>query len=115
MEENPGPIRLNTVSLPSSPRTVFNQKNPAVPIFAGHDWSEPDWQCGRCGNILATGVAMWPHGEGAVRFLPPATGGEASVLSVSIPQGAHIQSEGGSMIVKCARCGSFNELVPAEE
>ncbi|MGA2964317.1 MAG: hypothetical protein ABSD96_21865 [Candidatus Korobacteraceae bacterium] len=115
MDENPDAIRLKAVPLLSSPRTVFKQRDPALPVFVGHDWSEPDWECGHCGNVLATGVMIQPHGEGVVRYLPPATGGDASVLTVEIRQETYIQSSGGSMIVKCARCGSFNELVPADE
>jgi hypothetical protein len=78
----------------------------------------PDWQCGQCGNTLATKVMIEPgvtDGGRKVRWLPAVTGGEINVLSVSTPAGEYIQSEGGPMLVKCAACGSFNELVPAEE
>src|ERR1700690_4382738 len=105
MEGKPAAINLKLVPWPSEPRTIFNQKDPATPVFVGTDWGEPDWNCGNCDNVLATDVTIQPYGQGAMRFLPPATGGEVSLLSVSIPQGTYIQSEGGSMLVRCARCG----------
>jgi hypothetical protein len=119
MGERPEAIKLRIVPQPSVPRTIFNQRDSSVPVFIGQHWGEPDWQCGQCGNVLAINVLMiCPHeplNGPVIRELPPASGGETSVLSVSIPRDSYIESEGGSMIVKCALCGSFNELVPADE
>jgi hypothetical protein len=111
--ENPEPIRLKVIPELTDIRTIWVQKDTLVPVFKGKDWQEPDWECGACGNVLATGVLIRPHTEG-VRFLPEATGGEMSPLGASVSTGTHFQSVGGRMVVECAFCRSFNELVPEE-
>jgi hypothetical protein len=98
----------------SSRRTVINQKDKNVPVFDGQDPAQPEWHCGSCRNVLATGVMMHPVGPGAVRFLPFPEGGETSILSIAVPKGRFIQSESGPVVIKCAGCGSFNETVPSE-
>src|SRR5580658_10408352 len=102
------PIRLRVIPQPVTPRTIFNQKDATEPVFRGeNDLMCPDWQCGRCANLLVTNVVMVVK-PGMTRCLPAPLGGEVSVLSVSIPsEGGITQSEGGVMVVKCAACGSF--------
>jgi len=109
----PAPIRLRVV-VPNLPRTILNQRNKSVPIFKGKDPDEPNWQCGDCGNTLATATAMGPCTPGAMRFLPFPEGGDYSVLSVDVPVGTHVASVEGPILVKCGDCGAFNELVPID-
>ena len=107
-------IKLKVILAPPTPRTVFKQKDAGVPVFDGGDVMEPDCQCGLCGTVLVKGVMIREVPPDAVRLLPMPEGGEEWVLSVSVPAGQYIQSQGGRMVVKCAACGSFNELVPSD-
>lgn len=108
------PIRLRVISRPrSGTRTVMNQKNANAPIFKGDDTEYPDWQCGKCGNTLCTGLSV-PTRD-ATRFFPFPTGGEHSVLSIAVQSGVHLTSSvDGALVINCASCGSFNEALSAE-
>src|SRR5258708_22670085 len=80
---SPVPIRLKVIARPADPRTVHDQIDATLPVFEDEHRMEPDWACGTCGNILATGTLIHPFVPEAIRFLPYPTGGKPNVLSVS--------------------------------
>lgn len=115
----PVKLRLIPVEAHSAPRTIIRQRDAGTPVFCGEDSGghslDPDWECGHCGNILATKM-MWHSVETeCMRFLPFPQGGEFSSLSYAVPVGRYLASVGGRMVVQCASCGSLNETVPSTE
>jgi hypothetical protein len=105
------PLRLKVVQRPTiATRTIFDQRDSTVPVFVGKDDEAPSLQCGRCNVILARDYFVFQEPP-AIRMLPFPSGGEYSVLSISVETGEMIQSEGGPVVVKCAGCEAFNEMV----
>jgi hypothetical protein len=95
-------------------RATLVQNESAHPVFVGHDWTKPDWQCGNCSTILAQKVAIEPYEETRQRILPFPIGAKPLVLGEVIGESKDVIAYRGNVVIKCAGCGSLNETVAGD-